>query len=179
MTEDLIRDEITALQAEFRRLRNLPEVTSQHLRELARWARQAKAAKGPLARQVTRADLAKQAATAGRVEQARRYLDAEPGADLTEDARSELIWDLLNGQVTTDALRAVLGLLRASDADALGRLFRDGRPRPAGGDSRYELRAERDEFTREYFEPGPGEGSAERAPGHRPDAGAPAPSGPA
>ena len=50
-----------------------------------------------------------------------------PRADLTEAARSRLIWDLLAGPVTDDALRAVIGLLNAIEPGELGRLLRDGR----------------------------------------------------
>ena len=110
-------------------------------------------------RQVTRADLREQSATARHVEQAQRYLDAEPGADLDEAQRSGLIWDLLNGQVTDDARAAVIGLLNASDAGALERLFWDGQLAdrlesaiPVG----HEQRARLDEFTAERFEAGPG-----------------------
>ena len=99
-------------------------------------------------RQVTHADLGAQAMTASRVGWAERYLDANPPG-LTVDGRSRLIWNLLNGQVTIDALKAVLGLLRASDAGALGRLWderlsdRLESEIPFG----HELRAELDEFT--------------------------------
>ena len=79
------------LRDEFRRLGELAAtvvVTPRDLRDLARLGRLAKEAKGRVGRQVTRADLREQAATARRVERAQRYLDAEPGTDLTDEERS-------------------------------------------------------------------------------------------
>ena len=103
-------------------------MTRRDLRELARLARLAKAAKGRVKRQVTRANLAAQALTASRVRQAERYTDAE--SDMSEDARSRLIWDLLAGPVTDDALRAVIGLLHAIEPASLdGCCLTDGSPR--------------------------------------------------
>ena len=95
------------LRDEFRRLRGLPAtaaVTTGGLREQARQARLAKAAQGRVIRRVTRAGLRDQAAIAGWLGQARRYLDAEPGADLTGEQRSALIGGLLDGRPPTRPL---------------------------------------------------------------------------
>jgi hypothetical protein len=121
--------ELADLEAQFRHLNNLADadaVTTQDLRELARQVRQAKAAKSRYSRQVSRDDMSAMVTTYTRVRQAQLYLDAMPGADLAYFRRRQLIWNLLTGLVTDDALRAVLGLLNASNDDELEDLYRGG-----------------------------------------------------
>src|SRR5260370_42182776 len=68
--------------------------------------------------------------------------------------RRQLIWNLLTGLVTDDALRAVLGLLNASNDNELEDLYRDGQLErrlestiPAG----HPLRTELNQLYRERF----------------------------
>src|SRR5260370_33364857 len=77
--------------------------------------------------------------------------------------RRQLIWNLLTGLVTDDALRAVLGLLNASNDNELEDLYRDGQLErrlestiPAGHPLRTELnQLYRERFTAPRDTPGP------------------------
>ncbi len=70
---------------------------------------------------VNHASLLRLAKSERQVQQARDYLAAV--VNLTERERRDLIWNLLNGLATDDALGAVLDLLNGSSPDELGRLF--------------------------------------------------------
>ena len=123
-------------------------MTLPELRQLVRQVGQVKAIEG----RVTHAGLLWLAQSQARVRRARSYLAA--AQNLTELQRRALIWNLLGGLATGDALSAVLDLLLASSPDDLGRLFEDGRLAerlhsaiPAG----HSLHGKLAEFTAERF----------------------------
>jgi hypothetical protein len=90
------------------------------------------------------------------VRQARDYLAAT--ADLTERQRRDLIWNLLRGLATDNALSAVLDLLNASSPDERGELFGDRRLAErllSVIPKRHQLRGKLTEFFRESFDTEP------------------------
>src|SRR5260370_30363546 len=88
----------------------------------AKQAKQARLANVPVGRQVTVADLRAVQASDQRVQEAGEYFAVR--RDLMPAERDALLDWLLSGPPTDDALRAVLGLLRAAHPADLARLVR-------------------------------------------------------
>ncbi len=169
---DIVRDpgqrqrdiRIDDLRDEFRGLHRLDPDVPVSTEDLRGLIGQVGLAKTALARQgglvkmprhVTHGHLEELLRSGDRVRELRRYLAAEPGADLNAQDREDLIRRLLDGLVTDSSLDAVLDLLRGSSPDDLRNLFQDGvlgQRLLSAIPIRHPLRKKLDAFAQERFD---------------------------
>jgi hypothetical protein len=114
---------LDGLRDEYREVHGLAPDQAVSLPDLRRLVQQVGLIKTIKRGRVRHADLLRLAESERLVRQARDYLTGV--VDTTEQQRRDLIWNLLRGLATDDALGAVLDLLNGSPPDELGRLFRE------------------------------------------------------